>query len=81
MNGTAMLRRNFFIFATFKKYFNIDLKHCIYGADVSRSGQRGIGNAKRGDLALIWVYEDSARETKNVYKYYLVRLCLLFHFG
>jgi len=22
MNGTAMLRRNFFIFATFKKYFS-----------------------------------------------------------
>ena len=53
-----MLRKNFFIFTTFKKHFNIDLKHCIYGANVSRSGQRGIANAKRGDLALIWVYED-----------------------
>ena len=53
-----MPRRNFFIFTTFKKHFNIDLKHCIYGADVSRSEQRGIANVKRGDLALIWVYED-----------------------
>lgn len=53
-----MPRKNFFIFTTFKKHFNIDLKHCIYGADVSRSEQRGIANAKRGDLALIWVYED-----------------------
>jgi len=53
-----MLRRNFFIFTTFRKHFDIDLTHCIYGADVSRSEQRGIANAKKGDLALIWVYED-----------------------
>lgn len=53
-----MLRKNFFIFTTFKRHFNIDLKHCVYGADVSRPEQRGIANAKKGDLALIWVYED-----------------------
>jgi len=53
-----MAWRNLFIFTTFKKHFNIDLKHCIYGADVKRPEQRGIANAKNGDLALIWVYED-----------------------
>lgn len=53
-----MLRKNFFIFTTFKNHFNIDLKHCIYGANVTISGQRGIANTKKGDLALIWVYED-----------------------
>lgn len=51
------MRNNFFIFTTHKENFDIFLERCIYGSDAKRSDQRGIGNVKKGDLALIWVYE------------------------
>jgi hypothetical protein len=49
------MRRNFFIFMTKLENMGPCMRHCLYGADVRRPDERSFGNAKPGDLALIWV--------------------------
>lgn len=56
------MRRNFFIFLEKAENLTISMNRLLYGADLRQNNQRSLGNAKPGDLALMWV-----PQTKSLY--------------
>lgn len=62
------MRRNFFIFLEKAENLNISMNRLLYGADLSQNNQRSLGNAKPGDLALMWV-----PQTKSLFGVFEIR--------